>query len=56
MGSSANKSSNGMITEWRTGALAEIPTSSTLALQTDWETSQGLECLAVKHFLKYRVI
>ena len=55
-GSSANKSSNGMITEWRTGALAEIPTSSTLALQTDWETSQGLECLAVKHFLKYRVI
>ena len=56
MGSAANKSSNGMITEWRTGALAEIPTSSTMQLHTDWETAQGLECLAVKHFQKYRVI
>jgi hypothetical protein len=55
-GSAANKSSNGMITEWRTGALAEIPTSSTMQLHTDWETAQGLECLAVKHFQKYRVI
>lgn len=56
LGSAANKSSNGMITEWRTGALAEIPTSSTMQLHTDWETAQGLECLAVKHFQKYRVI
>ena len=56
MGSAANKSSNGMITEWRTGALAEVPTSSTMQLHTDWETAQGLECLAVKHFQKYRVI
>lgn len=56
MGSAANKSSNGMITEWRTGALAEIPTSSTMQLHTDWETAQGLECLAVKHFQKFRVI
>lgn len=56
MGSSANKSANGIITEWRTGALAEIPTSSTMQLHTDWETAQGLECLAVKFFLKYRVI
>lgn len=56
VGSAANKSSNGMITEWRTGALAEIPTSSTMQLHTDWETAQGLECLAVKHFQKYRVI
>ena len=56
MGSAANKSSNGMITEWRTGALAEIPTSSTMQLHTDWETAQGLECLAVKHFQKYSVI
>ena len=56
MGSAANKSSNGMVTEWRTGALAEIPTSSTMQLHTDWETAQGLECLAVKHFQKYRVI
>jgi len=56
MGSAANKSSNGMITEWRTGALAEIPTSSTMQLHTDWETAQGLECLAVKHFQKYRIV
>lgn len=55
-GSSANMSSNGMVTEWRTGALAEIPTSSTLNLHTDWETAQGLECLAVKHFQKYRIV
>lgn len=56
MGSSANKSSNGIITEWRTGALAEVSTSSVMQLHTDWETAQGLECLAVKHFQKYRVI
>lgn len=56
MGSSANKSANGIITEWRTGALAEIPTDSTMQLHTDWETAQGLECLAVKHFQKYRII
>ncbi len=55
-GSSANKSSNGMVTEWRTGALAEIPTDSTMQLHTDWETAQGLECLAVKHFQKYRIV
>jgi len=56
MGGSANKSSNGMVTEWRTGALAEIPTDSTMQLHTDWETAQGLECLAVKHFQKYRIV
>lgn len=56
MGSAANKSANGIITEWRTGALAEIPTSSTMQLHTDWETAQGLECLAVKHFQKYRIV
>lgn len=56
MGSSANKSANGIITEWRTGALAEIPTDSTMQLHTDWETAQGLECLAVKHFQKYRIV
>lgn len=56
MGNAANKSANGIVTEWRTGALAEIPTSSTMQLHTDWETGQGLECLAVKHFQKYRVI
>lgn len=52
----ANGSSNGIIKEWRTGALAEIPTSSVTQLHTDWYTAQGLECLGVKHFQKYRVI
>jgi len=56
MGNAANMSSNGMVTEWRLGALAEVPTSDTLYLQTNWYTAQGLECLAVKHFQKYRVI
>ncbi len=56
MGTAANKSANGITTEWRLGALAEIPTSDTLQLQTNWETAQGLECLAVKHMQKYRVV
>ena len=56
MGTAANKSANGIITEWRTGALAEIPTSSTMQLHTDWETAQGLECLSVKHFQKFRIV
>lgn len=56
MGSAANKSMNGIVTEWRTGALAEIPTDDTLQLRTNWETSQGLECIAVKHFQKYRIV
>lgn len=52
----ANGSSNGIIKEWRTGALAEVPTSSVTQLHTDWYTAQGLEALAVKHFQKYRVV
>ena len=56
MGTSANMSANGIITEWRTGALAQVPTSSDSLLHTDWQTQQGLECLAVKHFQKYRII
>jgi len=51
-----NGSNNGVMAEWRTGALAEIPTSSVAQLHTDWYSAQGLECLAVKHFQKYRVI
>jgi hypothetical protein len=51
----ANGSSNGIIKEWRTGALAEIPTNSQALLHTDWYTAQGLECLGVQLFLKYRV-
>ena len=52
----ANGSSNGIVKEWRTGALAEVPTSSVTQLHTDWYTAQGLECLAVKHFQKYRIV
>lgn len=56
MGTAPNKSANGIITEWRVGALAEIPTDGTSQLQTNWQTQQGLECLAVKHFQRYQVI
>lgn len=52
----ANGSSNGIMKEWRTGALAEVPTSSVTQLHTDWYTAQGLEALAVKHFQRYRVV
>lgn len=55
-GTAPNKSANGIITEFRLGALAEVPTSSVMQLQTNWETAQGLECLAVALFQKYRVI
>lgn len=56
VGTGANSSNNGIISEWRTGALAGVPTSSTMELETNWYTAQGLECLAVKHFQKYRVV
>jgi hypothetical protein len=52
----SNGSSNGIMKEWRTGALAEVPTSSVTQLHTDWYTAQGLECLGVKHFQKYRIV
>lgn len=55
-GAGRNGSNNGIMAEWRTGALAEVPTSSVTQLHTDWYSVQGLECLAVKHFQKYRVI
>lgn len=55
-GMGRNGSNNGIVAEWRTGALAEVPTSSVAQLHTDWMTAQGLECLAVKHFQKYRVV
>jgi hypothetical protein len=56
MGTGVNGSANGIIHEWRTGALAELSTSSVSQLHTDWQTAQGLECLGVKLFQKYRVI
>jgi hypothetical protein len=52
----ANGSSDGVMKEWRTGALAEVPTSSVAQLHTDWYTEQGLECLGVKLFQKYRIV
>ncbi len=52
----SNGSSDGIMKEWRTGALAEVPTSSVAQLHTDWYTEQGLECIAVTHFQKYRVV
>jgi hypothetical protein len=55
-GAGRNGSNNGLMAEWRTGALAEVPTSSVAQLHTDWYSAQGLECLAVKHFQKYRVV
>lgn len=55
-GSNANGSANGIVHEWRTGALAGTATSSVMQLHTDWYTAQGLECLAVKHMQKYRII
>lgn len=51
-----NSLSNGIITEWHTGALAPIPTNSTMVWHTDWITYQGLEALGVKHFQKFRVV
>lgn len=52
----ANGSSDGVMKEWRTGALAEVPTSSVAQLHTDWYTEQGLECIGLKHFQKFRVV
>jgi hypothetical protein len=50
-----NSMSNGIITEWHTGALAPIPTNSQMYWHTDWYTVQGLEMLGVQHCQKFRV-
>lgn len=55
-GQGTGGSNNGIMAEWRTGALSENKTSSVAVLHTDWYTAQGLEGLAPKHFQKYRVI
>jgi len=55
-GGGANVSSDGVITEFKTGALAPNPTNDTMQLRTNWYTNQGLECIAVAHFQKYRII
>lgn len=51
-----NSISNGIITEWHTGALAPIPTSSVAVWHTDWITYQGLEMLGVPHMQRFRVV
>jgi hypothetical protein len=48
--------SNGLITEWYTGALAPTPTSSEQVFRTEWIANVGLEAYGVKHFQKYRVV
>ncbi len=55
-GQGVGGSNNGIMAEWRTGALSENRTSSVAVLKTDWYTAQGLECLAPKHFQKFRII
>jgi hypothetical protein len=55
-GRGANGYNNGIIAEWKTGALADVPTSSVANLHTDWYTAQGLEAIGVKHFQRFRVI
>jgi hypothetical protein len=51
-----NVSTNGLIKEIKTGALAPVATGHDAVLETSWYTEQGLEALGVKHFQKYRVI
>lgn len=52
----AGGQTNGIITEWNTGALAPIPTSSVMVWHTDWYTNQGLEVLGAKHMQRFRVV
>lgn len=54
-GGTSSQSSNGVITEWHTGALAPTPTSSLMVWHTDWWTNQGLEILGAKHMQRFRV-
>ena len=56
MAGGTNGSSDGVVNEWRTGALAGVPTNDVMSLKTNWYTNQGLECIAVKHFQKFRVV
>lgn len=51
-----NSFSNGIITEWNTGALAPIPTNDSMYWRTNWITYQGLEMLGVKHMQKFRTV
>lgn len=55
-GNNVSVGSNGIISEWHTGALAPIPTSSEMVWHTDWWTNQGLEMLGVKHMQKFRTV
>lgn len=55
MSGGSSSQSNGIITEWHTGALAPNPTSSVMVWHTDWWTNQGLEVLGAKHMQRFRV-
>lgn len=55
MSGGTSSQSNGIITEWHTGALAPTPTSSLMVWHTDWWTNQGLEILGAKHMQRFRV-
>lgn len=55
LGSGANIATDGLITEVRTGMLAGVPTDEVASLKTSWYTAQGLECLGVQHFQRFRV-
>lgn len=55
-GKGVNGTNNGIMAEWRTGALADVPTNDDALLRTNFYAEQGLECLGVKFFQKYRVI
>lgn len=55
-GGSVSTGSNGIISEWSTGALAPIPTSSVMVWHVDWYTNQGLEVLGAKHMQRFRVV
>lgn len=49
-------STNGIITEWSTGALAPTPTSSLMVWHVDWWTNQGLEILGAQQLMRFRVV
>lgn len=47
---------NGIITEWNTGALAPIPTNDQMYWRTNWITNQGLELLGAVHCQRFRTV
>lgn len=52
----AGGTTNGIITEWNTGALAPTPTNDVMSWRTNWYTNQGLEILGANVFAKQRIV